>query len=383
MSASPDGPVRIVVVDDSLFIRRALARMLDEESLIDVVGTAASGEALIANLDEWAPAVVTLDLEMPGMGGLATLDHIREHAPQVAVIILSTHSGAGAPQTIEALHRGAVDFIDKQRYSLVDFASLRQILTSKIFEVCDLDPGPPPTPTFPPIEDSSSEIPNLSGWAGRKSEPLSSSRYSVVAVAASTGGPPALQRLLEDLGDEVDASILVVQHMPVGFTGAFAERLNAHLPLEVREAAEGDRLKPGAVLIAQGGMHMRVRRDQDGPFLSLTDRPRESIHTPSADVLFRSVARCVGRRAIGVVLTGMGSDGALGLARLQDFGGRTLVQDEASSVVYGMPRAALALDVVDEVVPINAMGTRLRALLAKTDDSSPFRVLGRNRRDNL
>ncbi len=383
MSASSAGPVRIVVVDDSVFIRRALARMLDEEPLIHVAGTAASGEALIAKLDEWSPDIVTLDLEMPGMGGLATLDHIREHAPQVAVIILSTHSGAGAPQTIEALHRGAVDFIDKQRYSLVDFASLRQVLTSKIFEVCDLDPTPPPTPAYPPIDDSSSEIPNLSGWAGRKPETPSNSRYSVVTIAASTGGPPALQQLLEDLGDEVDASILVVQHMPIGFTEAFAERLNAHLPLEVREAVEGDRLKPGTVLIAQGGKHMRMRRDQNGPFISLNERPTESIHTPSADVLFRSVARCIGRRAIGVVLTGMGSDGALGLARLQDFGARTIVQDEASSVVYGMPRAALALDVVDEIVPIDGMGARLRALLAKTDDSSPFPATRRNRRDNL
>jgi len=384
MSPRPGQPLRIAVVDDSSFIRRALARVLAEEPRIEVVGTAASGEALLANFEAWCPDVVTLDLEMPGMGGLATLDHIRERAPAVAVIILSTHSGAGAPQTIEALHRGAVDFIDKQRYSLVDFSSLRAVLTDTVFKVFNIESEVPEVVVSPrEKEESSTEIPNLAGWLDHLAQPSPSSRYAMVAIGASTGGPPALQHLLEDIGCNIPAPVLVVQHMPIGFTDAFAERLNAHLPIEVREAESGERPVPGTVLIAPGGSHLRVRQDQEGLRVHLAQRPCDAPHTPSVDVLFRSVARSLGRRAIGVLLTGMGTDGARGMARLCDMGARTLVQDESSSVVYGMPRAALALDVVDEVVPIASMGERLRQLLTEPDATTAAKSSQWNRRENM
>lgn len=379
MTASSRAVVRVAVADDSSFIRGALARMLAEEPRIDVVGTAASGEALLAHLEDWAPDVVTLDLEMPGMGGLATLDHLRARAPRVSVIILSTHSGAGAPQTIEALHRGAVDFIDKQQYSLVDFASLRQVLCARIFQVTGTVPESETDPDAV-ADESSTEMPSLAGWAN---DAVTERRWALVVIGASTGGPPAVQKVLEDLGDAVPAPVVVVQHMPAGFTGAFAERLNAHLPLEVREAVHGDRPTPGSVVIAPAGRHLRVLRDANSLVLTLNAEPRAALHTPSVDVLFRSAARTVGRRTIGVLLTGMGSDGAIGLSRLRDLGAHTLVQDEASSVVYGMPRAALNRGAVDEVVALDAMGGYLRTILDR-DDTSPVEDIRRwNRQEKM
>lgn len=381
MSPVTRPPVRVAVVDDSSFIRRALARMLAEEPRIEVVGTAASGEALLAHFEEWSPDVVTLDLEMPGMGGLATLDHLRLRAPQVPVIILSTHSGAGAPQTIEALHRGAVDFIDKQRYSLVDFASLREVLSSRIFQVTHAFPETEVVDAAPSADESSAEMPSLASWIA--TSPQSERRWALVAIGASTGGPPAVQRVLEDLGSEVPAPIIVVQHMPIGFTGAFAERLNAHLPLEVREAVHGEAPTPGSVLIAPAGRHLRVHGGGSDLVLSLGDQPRTALHTPSIDILLRSAARAIGRRTIGVILTGMGSDGAQGMARLHGLGARTFVQDEASSVVYGMPRAAINLGAVDEVVPLDAMGGRIRQLLDSEEPPSVEDVRRWNRRENV
>lgn len=380
MTTPSPSVVRVAVADDSSFIRRALARMLAEEPRIEVVGTAASGEALLAHLEDWSPDVVTLDLEMPGMGGLATLDHLRVRAPLVPVIILSTHSGAGAPQTIEALHRGAVDFIDKQQYSLVDFASLRQVLCARIFQVTGILPEAESFELAPTGDESSTEMPSLAGWAN---EPQTERRWALVVIGASTGGPPAIQQVLEDLGEAAPAPVVIVQHMPAGFTGAFAERLNAHLPLEVRRAVHGDRPVPGSVLIAPAGQHLRVLRDANGLVLTLSDEPRTLLHTPSVDVLFRSAARTIGRRTIGVLLTGMGSDGAKGLSRLHDLGARTCVQDEASSVVYGMPRAALNLDAADDVVELESMGGFIRALLDETTESPPEDIRRWNRRENM
>lgn len=381
MSTGARPAVRVAVVDDSSFIRRALARMLAEESRIEVVGTAASGEEMLANLEAWQPEVVTLDLEMPGMGGLATLDHLRQRSPDLSVIILSTHSGAGAPQTIEALHRGAVDFIDKQRYSLVDFASLRAVLTTKIFQVTGLEPEAEIPEANAIIDESNVEMPVLAGWLDNV--PVAESRWALIAIGASTGGPPAIQRVLEDLGSNVPVPIVIVQHMPTGFTGAFAERLNAHLPLVVREAVHGETPSPGTVLIAPAGQHARVGGDASGLVLQLSDEPRSVLHTPSVDVLFRSAARVIGRRTIGVILTGMGSDGAKGLRRLRDLGARTFAQDEGSSVVYGMPRAAIALDAVDEVIELDSMGTRLRMVLAEENDPLIDDSWRWNRQENM
>jgi two-component system chemotaxis response regulator CheB len=361
VSSEAEAPIRVAVVDDSTFIRKAIIRMLEDAPEIEVVGSAGSGEELLTHFEKWRPDVVTLDLDMPGIGGLATLDRIRILRP-TPVIILSTHSGKGAPLTIEALHRGAADFIDKQRYSLVDFEALRNVLVEKILQVT----GRRRTRRREEAEEPPEEVEPEELEAEEPAPPVEiPSAYDLIVIGASTGGPPILQEILESVGDSIPVPIVIVQHMPVGFTGAFAERLNVYLPLQVREAQPGERLLPDTVYIAIAGSHLRIRRQEAELFAEVGQRPENTPHTPSIDVLFDSAASAVGRRAIGVLLTGMGRDGASGLATLKEKGAYTLAQDEASCVVFGMPRAALALGAVTEVAPPEEIGHRLRELATR------------------
>ena len=360
MSSASEGAVRVAVVDDSTFIRKAILRMLDDEPQIEVVGSAGSGEELLTHFDEWRPDVITLDLDMPGMGGLETLDHIMARRP-TPVIILSTHSGKGAPMTIEALHRGATDFIDKQQYSLVDFEALRAVLIEKIFQVTNRtldDPVIEPEVTIEEIqqEDESDEA-------------APAAAYDLIVIGASTGGPPTLQRILEDLGESVSVPIVVAQHMPVGFTHAFAERLNAYLPLQVNEAHAIEHLMPDTVYIAPAGSHLSISRHKGELVAETSAFPTGLVHMPSIDVLFDSASKAAGRRVIGALLTGMGRDGARGMAALKYRGAYTLCQDEASCIVFGMPRAALSLGAVIEVATPETMGKRIKELLTSGPDS--------------
>lgn len=353
-----DATIRVAVVDDSMFIRKAITRMLDDEPMVEVVGSAGSGEELLTHFEAWRPDVVTLDLDMPGMGGLATLDHIVGLQP-TPVIILSTHSGKGAPLTIEALHRGATDFIDKQRYSLVDFEALRGILVEKILEVT----GRSRSPDLSSVELDAAEATaaKLTEEQARPRRIRTPGAYDLIVLGASTGGPPILQEILESLGP-LSLPIVVVQHMPVGFTQAFAERLNAYLPLQVREAQQSETLLPDSVYIAPAGQHLRVRRQDTELFADLSNHPDSVIHRPSIDILFESAAQAVGRRALAALLTGMGRDGAKGLAALKHRGAHTFCQDEESCIVFGMPRAALALNAVSEIAEPATIGRRMRDL---------------------
>ena len=343
--------IRVVVVDDSAFVRKALTRLLADHPVIHVVGVAASGEELLTHFEDWKPDVITLDLSMPGMGGLRTLDRIMAIRP-TPVIILSTHSGEGAPKTIEALHRGAMDFIDKQQYSLVDFQALRGVLVEKLIEVTGRTADGLETDL---VEDG----PEKDGLGSMAGDPA----YSALLIGASTGGPPAIQTLLEDLGPRIDVPILVVQHMPPGFTKAFANRLNTHLPFHVREAEDGEPLLPQAVYIAPAGRHLVIDRHGDQLHVLMSHYPDDVPHRPAANELFRSGARIFGSRAIAVLLTGMGRDGADGMSSLFDAGAHTIAQDEESCVVFGMPRAAIALSAAREVLPLGRIGDRLRELL--------------------
>jgi two-component system chemotaxis response regulator CheB len=353
--------VRVAIVDDALFIREGLRRLLGDERAIEVVGAAASGEELLAQLEAWAPDVITLDLHMPGMGGLATLDRLMARRP-VPVIILSTHSGAGAPLTVEALGRGAADFIDKEAYSLVDFEALRAVLVEKILHVT----GQPPDAT-----------PNRTPMAARTEwvrGPGTVGRFQLVVIGASTGGPRAVEQLLLELGADVPVPIVVAQHMPPGFTAAFAERLNRNLPLRVVEGAEASRLAAGVAYIAPAGRHTRLLRGPDGPTLTLVDHVPGAANFPSVDELFGSAAAVGGAACVAVLLTGMGRDGALGMAQLWRAGAHTIAQDEGSCVVYGMPRAAVEAGAAREVLPLHAIGSRVRDLLLTLE---PLRELER------
>ncbi|MDX1502932.1 MAG: chemotaxis-specific protein-glutamate methyltransferase CheB [Thermoanaerobaculia bacterium] len=340
----------MAVADDSPFIRKAVERILRDQESITVVGTAASGEELLARLPAWRPDVVTLDLAMPGMGGMATLDQIMASRP-LPVIILSDFSRAGAAITLEALHRGAVDFIDKRQYSLVDFSSLGVVLAEKVRQVAGSRVTVPAADAAPPSTAAVAEAP----------EPERAIR--AVLIGASTGGPVAIERVLTDLGAPVPVPVVVVQHMPSGFTRAFAERLNAHLAMPVREAGDREVLLPGTVYIAPAGRHLRLEESSGRLTARLSDEPAGAAHRPSVDVLFDSACDALGRRAAALVLTGMGSDGARGLARLASAGAWTAVQDRASCVVFGMPRAALAAGAAAEELPLVRLGARLRRVL--------------------
>lgn len=320
--------------------------MMIDVSTIEVVGAASSGEELLSRWDEWNPDVVTLDLSMPGMGGLMTLDRIvaRGGPP---VIILSTHSGLGAPQTIEALHRGAADFINKQEYSLLDFSGLGRVLEERVLAVSRAHHG---------------ETRGVKDVVQRSAS--STQDFEVLVIGASTGGPPAIEQVLVDLGKLCPVPVLVVQHMPEGFVGAFADRLNSRLPLGVFEAQEGARLAPRTVHIGPAGKHLQVVRRAGGLEASLTLRPRDALHRPSVDVLFQSACDVIGARTVAVLLTGMGRDGVRGMQSLAAAGACTLAQDETSCVVFGMPGAAIAAGAVQEVHPLHGIGSRIRELLA-------------------
>jgi two-component system chemotaxis response regulator CheB len=348
-------PIRVAVADDSSFIRRAVAHLLDAEADLELVGAAARGEELLANLELWSPDAIVLDLAMPGMSGLEVLDVIMQRRP-TPVIILSTHSRKGAPLTLEALNRGAADFIDKQEHSLLNFDRLRQALLTKLRGLRDgawhlAEPAPPAVPA-----------PAASAF-------LEPEAIEAIVLGASTGGPPAIERTLRGLGADVDVPILVAQHMPPGFTGAFAERLDKALPLAVREAGDGMLLEAGTVLLAPGGMHLRIVRDaRDG---GLRTHLSKEAGQSSVNALFRSAAEHFGAACVAVVLTGMGNDGADGMLQLARAGALTIAQDEATSIVFGMPRAAIELSAAREVLPLPAIAPRLREILStrrKPDD---------------
>ncbi|HEX9729511.1 MAG TPA: chemotaxis-specific protein-glutamate methyltransferase CheB [Gemmatimonadales bacterium] len=340
-------PVRLAIVDDALFIREGLRRLLEGDARITVVGAAASGEEFLARLDEWRPDAVTLDLNMPGLGGLDTLDRLMALRP-MPVIILSTRSGDGAPITVEALGRGAADFIDKEAYSLVDFQALREVLIQKLVHVTG----------------------NATGNAvasGGEPLPLAPARVGeprLIVIGASTGGPRAIEMVLSALGAEFPAPIVVVQHMPVGFTRAFAERLDRALPLTVWEARHGDVLGPGMVAIAPADSHVSLRSAGNHLTVILAKDPADALHRPAVDVLFRSAASVTGNRTVGVLLTGMGSDGADGMRALWRCGAHTIAQDEESCVVYGMPRVAVTFGAVRDVLPLSEIGASLRQACA-------------------
>lgn len=345
MSGRP--PIRLAVVDDSAFVRKAIARMMEGEPDITIAGVAATGEELIAKLDEWAPSAVTLDLSMPGMGGLATLDAILAWR-RVPVLILSGHSTREAPLAVEALHRGAVDFIDKQDFSLVDFQRFGGVLLDRLRAVVGQ--------AILPVQEEprgQAELPVL--------QPAAPSIFDIVLIGASTGGPPAIERFLESFPSPPPVPIAIVQHMPIGFTAAFAQRLNARLPLPVEEVVHNRPLRAGCVHVAASGTHLRISREGD-QFVASLGRYPETQHRPSVDVLFRSAVP-IAPRVIAVLLTGMGDDGAQGMLELAASGAMTIAQDQETSVVYGMPRAAMDLGAVAEQLPLSEIAPRVRQLL--------------------
>ncbi|HEX8393493.1 MAG TPA: chemotaxis-specific protein-glutamate methyltransferase CheB [Longimicrobium sp.] len=323
-------PARVLLVDDSAFVRRATERMLGPLPGVTVVGGARDGVEALALVRALRPDLVIMDVEMPGMDGMAALESIMRECP-TPVLLLSSHTQAGAEITLRALEAGAVDFMDKGTGTGMDIHALAPLLREKVGAALRARTAPRAAP--PPS-------PRASRTAGAGAPAARPGRYEVVAIGSSTGGPRALAELVPALPAGFAAAVVIAQHMPHGFTETLAERLDRRSPLHVAEARDGDALVPGTVLIAPGGRQMGVRREADGTLsIRLWDDPL-SLHKPCVDTLFHSVAQAVGSAAVGVVLTGMGNDGAEGLARIRAGGGRCLVESARTAVIDGMPAAA-------------------------------------------
>ena len=344
----------VLVVDDSAFMRKLISEIVDGSDDFRVVGTARNGLDALSQIHSLEPAIVTLDLEMPELDGLQALGYIMSETPRPVVILSGASTGTGSDVTIRALELGAVDFVRKPSGPIsLDLPVIRERLLSALRAAACV---------------------NLRGVSmlGRAGAPrrrsgavTSAGAETIVAIASSTGGPRALAEVIPKLPRHLEAAVLVVQHMPSGFTRSLAARLDVLSPLVVKEAEDGMPVVHGHVYVAPGGRHMRVAGGHDDPVIALDDGPPIWGVRPSADPLFRSVAERFGSSVVGVVLTGMGRDGAAGLRAIRDAGGAGIVQDAATSIIYGMPQAALAAAGADRVAALPDVAPAISELVTR------------------
>lgn len=344
---SPSSRIRVLIVDDSASVRQALRTVLETDPRIEIMGLAPDPYVAVERIRHQIPDVILLDIEMPRMDGLTFLDKIMSQRP-IPVVICSTVTVEGSEVALSALERGAIDIISKPRLGTREFFDESRV------HICDavrsaaqarLRPRRPAAPP-PPKLTADAILPRP------RPNTVVEATEKVVAVGASTGGTEALRVLLEGLPHEAPGMV-IVQHMPEGFTTRFAERLNRSCRVAVREAADQDAVLPGRALIAPGNRHVLLKRDGTRYYVEIREGPLVSRHRPSVDVLFRSAARYAGRNAVGVLLTGMGDDGAKGMLEMKQAGSFNFAQDEASCVVFGMPAEAIALGAVDRVLPLH------------------------------
>ncbi len=345
--------IRVLITDDAVVIRRLLSNCLAEDPDIEVVGTAANGQIALAKIEQVNPDLVTLDIEMPVMDGLQALAAIRKTHPRLPVIMFSTLTERGASATLDALSLGASDYVTKPaNVGSVGAAILRvrDELIPKIKGLCRRGPAPP---TLAPPRPGAEASKNF------EARPATLARPEILAIGVSTGGPNALSALLPGLARNFPAPIVIVQHMPPLFTRLLAERLAAVSGLPAREGEAGALLRPGEIWVAPGGFHLEVERVRDGICLRTHQGPPENSCRPAVDVLFRSVAQVFGDRALAVVLTGMGQDGLRGCECIREAGGQVLAQDEASSVVWGMPGAVTQAGLAGKVLPLHELAAEI------------------------
>lgn len=356
-------PVRVLVVDDSALMRKMIPQILQRDESIQVVGTAMDGNFGLKKIEELNPQVITLDLEMPGMGGIEMLKQImRRH--RLPVIVVSSHSTEGASVTMKALSLGAFDFVAKPVDVSSRMPEIAKELITKIKAAAETR-GYQAKPV--------AEVrPSQKAMPSQKRKPS-----RVVAIGISTGGPNSLQFALSQLPADFPGTLVIVQHMPEGFTEMFARRLDEICAISVKEAQSGDMLLAGRALVCPGSRHLKVKHLPLGDVAVLSDEPRVNGHRPSADVLFKSVAEEFGRQGIAVLMTGMGEDGAQGMGVVKAAGGMTIAQSEDSCVVFGMPKAAIERGYAVRVVGLDAMANTLQAQCAPDDDGQDYGLNGR------
>jgi two-component system chemotaxis response regulator CheB len=345
----------VLVVDDSAFMRKLIAEIIESSGAFHVIGTAGDGVEALQKIRTLKPDIVTLDIEMPRLNGLQALEQIMAEMPRPVVMLSAAGSDLGNEMTLRALERGALDFVRKPSGPVsIDLSIVRVQLMSALEAARAMNMGgmrmsPPPAAARHP-----EPVPRKSPDAATR----------VVAIASSTGGPRALAEIIPRLPEDVGAAVLIVQHMPGEFTKLLAERLRAMSSLWVAEATNDELLRENRVYIAPGGYHMTLRGEPGNASISLDESPTMWGVRPAADPLFFSVASTFGPATIGVVLTGMGRDGAEGLRRIREAGGRAIVQDRQSSIIYGMPQAALAAAGTDKIAKLNDIAPLIRDLCA-------------------
>lgn len=339
--------IRVLIVDDSLFMRAAITKTLPTDRF-EVVGQAKNGTEALAQVTKLAPDVITMDFNMPGMNGAETVRALMQQRP-TPVVMFSAHTKQGAKETFDALAAGAVDFVTKPAGEVsTDLSRIADELSRKLTAAAQARPRAvvpvPPTRTSSPV-------------IGIPRSTLSGGLPRLCIIAVSTGGPAALSQVIPALPPDLKLAVVVVQHMPAGFTAPLAERLNTASRVAVKEAQDGDRPLPGSVLIAPGDRHLEF--DERG-MVTLSDGPMVNGCRPAADVTMQSAVKVYGRRTLGVVMTGMGKDGAAGALAIKRVEGKTMAQDQATSVIFGMPRAAIDAGAIDEVVPLDEIAGWLR-----------------------
>ena len=339
--------IKVLVIDDSALMRQLLTAILQEDPAIEVVGTAADPYIARKKIKDLNPDVLTLDVEMPGMDGITFLEKLMRLRP-MPVVMVSSLTERGAESTLRALELGAVDFVTKPQMDLrISMTEIEDDIRKKVHAASNAQLRPPLLSRQEKQIIDAESIDGTSIWPD-----------CVIAIGASAGGTQAIKDVLEKLPLQTPG-IVVVQHMPPKFTHHFAERLNSQCRIEVREAKDGDKIRHGVALIAPGGRHMAIKRDNEGYAVKIYDDKPVNLHRPSVDVLFESVARHVGSKAIGVILTGMGGDGARGLFAMKQAGAHTVAQDEKSCVVFGMPNQAVRLGGVCKVVGLDNIASHL------------------------
>jgi two-component system chemotaxis response regulator CheB len=351
-----DKKIRVLVVDDSALMRKMIPQILTMDPNIEIVGTAMDGLFALKKIAELKPDIITLDVDMPRMDGLTALPHIVKEY-DIPVLLISSLTEKGAATTLKGLELGAVDFVTKPREAIsvhiMDIANeilqkIKAIAKTSASKLKLRESAPQPMP--------------------KRLLPLSNSADKVVAIGISTGGPNALSFILPQIPKDFSAGIVIVQHMPEGFTELFAARLNQLCQIEVKEARDGDLILPGRALIAPGNIHLKAKRMPLGGIAVLSRSQTVSGHRPSADVLFTSVAAEYGENSIGVIMTGMGDDGADGIGRIKASGGMTIAQDEESCIVFGMPKAAIERGYIDKIAPLEEMPLLLERVINKAGE---------------
>jgi len=354
--------IKVLVVDDSGFFRRRIGEMLGADSEIEVIGYASNGEEAISMASQLKPGVITMDIEMPGMNGIEATKRIMKETP-TPIIMFSSLTTEGAQATLDALEAGALDYLPKRFQDIAkDIDEAKLLLCDRVKAVARTRVKSTSKPAIPVNKTKPQAVSQKKSEAPVENRPIRHDRsikFGILAIGTSTGGPVALQTVLTTIPANFPLPIIIVQHMPATFTPTFAKRLDQQCEITVKEAQDGDQLKPGVALLAPGGKQMLIKGNNGEAFVKIEESEPSLTYKPSVDITFRSVSRVYPDKTLAIILTGMGADGREGCRELKNLGSEIWAQDEASCVVYGMPAAVVESGLADHVLDVSIIGQQI------------------------